>query len=98
LLTASFDTPIRFQTDRGGDVFQQTEHSFFGVGSLAGRPIVLAPFIGAGTAEAHGGGFGGRGFQDRGFRGRIWLLLPDRIRYDLLLLIRQRCCATGPQC
>jgi hypothetical protein len=31
--------------------------------------IALAPLIGAGTAEAHGGGFGGGGFGGGGFHG-----------------------------
>ena len=36
--------------------------------------IALAPVVAAGTAEAHGGGFGQGGFRDRGFRG-------DRFRF-----------------
>ena len=31
--------------------------------------IALAPLIGAGAAEAHGGGFGGGGFHGGGFHG-----------------------------
>jgi hypothetical protein len=32
--------------------------------------IALAPVVAAGTAEAHGGGFGGGGFHAGGFHGR----------------------------
>ena len=63
----------------------------FGVGSLAGRPIALASFIGAGTAEARGGG----GFTT--VCGTIYLLITIEVLRDRPAVLNAAAPIHGPR-